>query len=456
LSKKYRVLDLFAGIGGLSLGFELASLDRSDSIFEIICAVEIDPHACDTLRKNLEKQGKNPDIVIQADLTEPETHDLIIKKCEGQIDIIIGGPPCQSFSHIGARSAAPSVRKKFLNDDRDELYLEYMALVHELKPSFLVMENVTGIITKKDDQGKPYIKRVVESIQEAGYNTYFPETDTDYIVLNAADFGVPQHRERVFIIANRYGVDNILPRQTNSNRGQVFGTSPWVSIFDAIGDLPNVYPHITMWGIPKENQANIKQKNLLRNRGSESMAYHWEMFWEHFHRLDDNGQEFLRHIMPKTLNPVLTAHVARGQQQTDIELFTKMKPGTSSKHLLISDDPADKQLLSLIKYDMNSFLDKYRKHEWNSVCTTIFAHMQKDGNRFIHPDGEQARTFTVREAARIQSFPDDFEFTAPGNVRYKYIGNAVPPLLAKAIAISIARALNRWTNQKSKTLKITA
>ncbi|MGB9804730.1 DNA cytosine methyltransferase, partial [Desulfofundulus sp.] len=95
----------------------------------------------------------------------------------------------------------------------------------------------------------------------------------------------------------------------------------------------------------------------------------------------------------------------------------------------------------LIKYDMSSFEDKYRKHSWDRPCTTVFAHLEKDGNRFIHPDSNQARTFTVREVARIQSFPDDFVFTAPGNVRYRYVGNAVPPLMAKAIGEAIYQVL---------------
>lgn len=150
LSACYRLLDLFAGIGGLSYGFELVRTTDGNPAFETICAVENDHYACDTLRENFMRRNRNPDIVLQADLTDPLTHRKIIERCHGRVDVILGGPPCQSFSSIGARSASWNVRKKWLNDGRDWLFLEYVKLVKTLKPAFLVFENVQGILTKKD------------------------------------------------------------------------------------------------------------------------------------------------------------------------------------------------------------------------------------------------------------------------------------------------------------------
>ncbi len=415
MNKVYRVLDLFSGIGGLSYGFELVP-ERSRSAFETVCAVDIDRYACETLRKNLEYRGKNPDIVLQADLTDPETHDLITKKCDSRVDIIIGGPPCQSYSSIGTRSASPELRNKFINDPRDQLYLEYIRLVEELKPLFIVFENVTGVITKKNNSGERYIDLIVKSIKSCGYNTVFKDDCTsNYKIFNAADYGVPQIRERVFIIANKLNIPNPLPDKTHSKDAFLEGTLPYVTLHDAIGDLPFIQAPFTMWDISKKEQAVVKLKNEKRYRGEDETIYHSDRFKKHYEKLDKQGKDFLDFIKPKNGEVRLTGHIARGQQHSDIELFEKMPEGLTSKVIFLNDEYKD--LRQLIKYDMNSFKDKYRKHCWNMPCKTIFAHIQKDGNRFIHPDSKQARTFTVRETARIQSFPDNFIFSAPGSPR---------------------------------------
>lgn len=441
LTARYRIVDLFAGIGGLSYGFELVKSSDGGPAFELVCAVEKDHYACETLRENLRRRGRNPDVVLEADLTDPETHRKIVDRCRGQVDVILGGPPCQSFSSIGARSAAWRVRERWLNDDRDRLYLEYVKLVKELKPAFLVFENVQGILTKKDPEGNRYIDLVVRAINECGYTTCFSNHSHNYIMLNTADFGVPQTRVRVFVIANRFGINNPYPRQTHSLNGEIPGTLPYVTLYDAIGDLPAVQAHITMAGLPEEKKHEISRLNRQRYRGEDNVPYHWERFWAHREKLDIQGKLFLDFIKPASHDARLIGHVARGQQQSDIELFRLMPPGYTSKDIFFSSDPELQKLKLLIKYNMNSFEDKYRKHSWDRPCTTVLAHLEKDGNRFIHPDSNQARTFTVREVARIQSFPDDFVFTAPGNVRYRYIGNAVPPLMAKAIGEAIYQAL---------------
>lgn len=435
----FRVLDLFAGIGGLSFGLELVKAPSGSSAFELACAVEIDPDACNTLKANLKKGGKDPSIVLQADLTNSETHDTILELCNGSVDVLVGGPPCQSFSSIGSRSAAPPVRRKFENDDRDRLYLEYIALVRELKPTFIVFENVMGILTKKDPTRRRYVDLVVEAIGDCGYTLGFEGMSEKHLVLDSADFGVPQFRKRVIVIANRLGLPNPTPIRTHSKDGKENGTLPYVTLRDAIGDLPPLEAPMTFCDIPEAERATVKARNANCSRGEEAASFDWLNFDNHYQSLGRSGRLFLDYIRPRTEH-YLTAHVARGQQKSDLELFQMMPPGSTSKDLLASSDPEMQRLRSLIKYDMDSFRDKYRKHEWDKPCTTIFAHLQRDGNRFIHPD--QPRSFTVREAARIQSFPDDFVFTATGNLRFRYIGNAVPPLLSRAIGEAIYKVLH--------------
>lgn len=440
MQRPYRILDLFAGIGGLSYGFEMVQ-PNGNKAFELVCAVEIDTYACDTFRINLEKRGLDPSVVLQADLTDPLTHRLIMEKCRDGVDIIVGGPPCQSFSHIGPRCAKANIRQKWENDPRDLLYLEYINLVKDLNPSFLVFENVKGILTKKDEEGQRYINRIVQSMYDCGYSTKIDGEENDYIIINAADYGVPQTRERVFILANNRGCTVKPPIRAHSQQGQIEDTLPWVTLWEAIGDLPPVQADITPWGLTERQKKRLAATNHERYRGEEEAPYHWDRFYQHYENLTLAGQRFLDFISPDFKDTKLTAHVARGQQSSDIQFFERLPEGMSTRELFRSNDPKLLSLRKYVKYDMNSFKDKYRKQSWSEPCTTIFAHMQKDGNRFIHPDSSQARTLTVREAARIQCFPDNFVFTAPGNVRYHYIGNAVPPLMAKAVATSVYNAL---------------
>ena len=437
MERPYRILDLFAGIGGLSYGFEMVQ-PNGKRVFELVCAVEIDAYACDTFRVNLKNRGLDPSVVLQADLTDPLTHRLIMEKCRNGIDIIVGGPPCQSFSYIGARCAKTNVRQKWENDPRDLLYMEYINLVKDLNPNFLVFENVKGILTKKDEEGQRYINRIVQSMHDCGYSTKIGGEDNDYIVINAADYGVPQTRERVFILANNCGYTVKPPVRTHSQQGQIEDTLPWVTLWEAIGDLPPLQAHITPWGLTEIQKEGLEATNQKRYRGKEEIPYHKDRFFQHYNNVTLAGQRFLDFI---SSGSKLTAHVARSQQSSDIEFFERLPEGMSTRELFRSNDPKLIELRKYVKYDMNSFKDKYRKQSWSEPCTTIFAHMQKDGNRFIHPDSSQARTLTVREAARIQCFPDSFLFTAPGNVRYRYIGNAVPPLMAKAVATSVYNSL---------------
>jgi DNA (cytosine-5)-methyltransferase 1 len=455
--RKYRVVDLFAGAGGFSLGFKRFNVDGIHP-FDIIAAVEIDKNAVSTLISAMMREGlSREDVsnrVIDGDITESATKQRLYDLCRGRADVIIGGPPCQSFSTIGPRSGDREKRERFLNDDRDNLYEHYLEIVRVLRPKFFVFENVLGITTKKNGQGT-FIDLIAERFEKLGYMLGNENVGVmrKYLILDAADYGVPQHRERVFIIGNRCGVKNPYPQRTHCppELADDMGLLPYVTLKDAIGDLPRVIPKLTLTqpekgkpirDIPPEKRLQIEKRNRRRNNGTDPTEFHWDRFNQSFEEGNESRKLFLTYVKPGKADVMLTGHIARGQQESDIILFRGMRQGMSSKQLFVSDDPRVRELASLIKYSMGSFEDKYKKLSWKKPCGTLFAHLQKDGNRFIHPDSSQARTLTVREAARIQSFPDDYIFEATGNVRYKYIGNAVSPILADSIARAICQALS--------------
>jgi len=418
-----KILDLFAGVSGLSLGLELFRDSKGKQVFEVYKSVEIDKYACETLRK-LHGEDK----VIEGDLTSKEIHKKVIGSCKGKVSIIVGGIPCQSFSLIGARSGDEKRKEKFKQDARDNLYQEYFSIVKELEPNIIVIENVKGILSKKDKSGKKIIDTLISDFESIGYIFDYEGHDEKYRLVNSADFGVPQKRERVIIIGiNKRWKNVIIPwiERTHKDPSENFKElKNHVNLFDAIGNLPPIQSKITSTGLSKEEAKYINKRNTRINSGSEEVILKDTDIKEHLSKISDSGKEFQEFILSE--NKKIINHLARNHQLSDINLFKEMKQGeTAGDFLIRSPQKAHK----LIKYKMHSFKDKYRKQSYKMPCTTVFAHLQKDGNRFIHPT--QARTISVREAARIQSFPDWFEFSGPLSQQYKQIGNAVPPLLSK-------------------------
>ncbi|RLJ08501.1 MAG: hypothetical protein DRP13_02325 [Candidatus Aenigmatarchaeota archaeon] len=431
------VVDLFAGSGGLSLGFELAKDKKGKNAFRLLKAVEIDPWACRTLRRNF-----SDEVVIEGDIRNEDTKTALEKTCKGKTDIIVAGPPCQSFSLIGPRSGNSHNKKNKYK--HDGLYREFIDVVERLLPKLVVFENVKGILSKRNGN-ETVINIIISELRKLGYNFKSENKDvrTEYLILNAADYGVPQTRERVFLIGNNMDIANPFPRRTHFNplaethHVQKSELLPYVTLFDAIGDLPKVKPKKTMTHVPTKRKKEIETYNRRVYSGKEITEYKWKWAENHLRKTGRSGREFFGFVRPSPDIP-LTHHVCRQQMETDIKLFQGMKQGMTAKDIIESRDPETRKLAKYIRYDMNSFRDKYRKQHWRRPCSTIFAHMQKDGNRFIHPDSKQGRTFTPREAARVQSFPDDFYFEGPMTKKFQQIGNAVPPLLAKKIAESIS------------------
>lgn len=410
--KKVKVLDLFAGAGGFGLGFQMASKN-----VKLICSLEADSWAVETLKaNNVDKQK-----IIQGDIRKFDTPAKILSACPQKPDIIIGGPPCQGFSFAGPI--------KDPNDPRNSLFQNFAQWVDVLQPKFFVMENVRGLLTRKNDKGEKVIGIIVRTFEELGYTVTIWE-------LNAANYGVPQSRERVFIVGNKLGltvspppITHFLPSQKKQLNGEVKKLKKAITVQNAIGDLPK----------------------LKAGEGAEEVLFTGKPRSD-YQKIMNSGED-------KLFNHVTMVHTKRM-----VERYEQIIQGVNLQH--IPDDLRVRRRngngeLSESKYNQN-----YRHLKPNAVSYTIPASFYSS---FVHP--KQPRNITSREAARLQSFPDSYIFKgkrtqisssllkqlgkhSENNLsQYNQIGNAVPPLLAMAIAKNLLNALNRNNKKKSQAKK---
>jgi DNA (cytosine-5)-methyltransferase 1 len=463
-----RVLDLFAGCGGFSLGFAAAG-------FDIVGALEIDPLAAKSHALNFCKEANARQSEIHArprDITRLEPEDIVrelsLGSVSGAVDVLIGGPPCQAFARVGRAklreiSSHPSA---FLKDSRSNLYLRFLKYVERLQPLALVMENVPDALNYG---GHNIAEETCEVLEEMGYAPR-------YTLLNSVFYGVPQMRERMFLVAyaKELGSDVhwprpthwiVLPRGYEGSRnvalktvgGALFGDSyyvpppqptterrPAVTARQALEDLPPIRLHLNgqlkrgarrfdSW-LPYSNGASIgeyghlmrtwpgfQSPKGLRDHVIRSLPRDYAIF-RRMHPGDQYPQAF-RHAMD-LLNERLEEKVANG---------SAILPGSNSYRELRSQ--------VVPPYDASKFPNKWRKMEADLPARTLMAHLGKDSYSHIHYDSSQARTISVREAARLQSFPDGFEFAGTMNPAFRQVGNAVPPLMAKAIAVEVLKDL---------------
>lgn len=355
---KYKIVDLFAGVGGLSYGFNILNE------FEIIMANEIEPDISKAYSLNHPKVHMiNCDI---NDLTESE-----IKKAIGNniIDVVVGGPPCQSYSTLGKRQM----------DARANLFMQYKRVLKIIKPKAFVFENVTGILSM--DSGRLF-KNIQKEFRELGY-------ELKYKVLNAVDYGVPQQRERVILVGFLNKNDYEYPYATHGE-----GLKPYVSLKEAIGDLP-----------------------ILKSGETKN---------EYFSDIDNDFLNFVR----KGGKTILTEHSAPKNGEHLIKIMQTLKDGQGKNDL-----PEDIRPKS-------GYGNTYAKLWWNKPSTTITRNFAcPSSSRCIHP--RDSRAMSIREGARLQSFPDDYKFYGASGTKRLEIGNAVPPLLSMAIAKKMLEALER-------------
>ena len=394
--KKFNFIDLFAGCGGLSEGFYKEG-------FNALLHLEIDPTACKTLRTRMKHYRYSKEEIEKAVLCDDITRDGIVEEIESRltdkVDIIIGGPPCQAFSTQGRAQDPNSMR----NDPRNFLFENYLQILNHFKPKFFIFENVRGMLT-----AKPTGIKIFDIIISEMSKTYKVCNNKKTILLNAADYGVPQIRERVILIGVRKDLkiepEEIYSRikKTNSEN-PADGLPPYVTVRDAISDLPRIQAGE---GADKWTFAEYKNMN-----------------------------DYISKIRNKKFSFIYN-HKARIHNEADRERYRIL-----SKHGNWQLKDLQKVRPDLINHDPKHFGNRYTVQSWDKPAKTICAHLYKDGNLFIHPDSKQARTFTVREAARVQSFPDDFFFEGSRTEQFKQVGNAVPPLMAKSFAHALKQVL---------------
>jgi DNA (cytosine-5)-methyltransferase 1 len=457
-----RVLELASGSGGFALGLRSAG-------FELSAHVEIDEVAAETYRVNF-----RPDVdaaspwSVARDMTTVSAADVVqdiglrVPVAEA-FDVLVAGLPCQAFARIG-RSKLREVTgddDAFRNDERAGLYRRFLAYVDETMPLAVIIENVPDIL---NFGGHNVPEEICGTLKSMGYTAA-------YTILNAAHYGVPQIRERLFLVAyaDELEIEPRFPsptRHLDLPRGyegsrkvalkHVPEDSAWfrplkepfrelpsaVSARDAIGDLPTIREH--------ETTPDIIRHRLLSDRLSyflpEAMTpYQVQMrTWLGFETSGETSGHLVRlnrrdyatfRSMPHAADYPIALGVAE-------ERFAK----AVSKARLAGGEPSPDTVAELRKaivppYDPGKFPNKWWKLHPDRPSRTLTAHMGKDTYSHIHYDSDQARTISVREAARLQSFPDGFEFAGAMNAAFRQIGNAVPPLLALAVAREIKAQL---------------
>lgn len=436
-----KVIDLFSGCGGLTLGFHRAG-------FEIVAGVELMPEACQTISYNLDFRYGREQTHICGDITEIDA-SVFKDKFGEEGCIVIGGPPCQAYSMAGrAKLRSLGNHRINTNDARGYLYQDYLRFVYDLDAKAVIMENVPES-TSFGNMNIPEI--VCKSLEEHGYDAY-------WTVLNAADFGVPQRRERVFVLAIKKNenlkielpipthkcVDDYqtpyqkrfesfqqfeyfrMPRETTEE------CSSWVTIKEAFSDLPVLFP-----------TANSKFRSVKLN---EELDYCCD---------PENDYQYEMRNWPEMESYGCSANAFRNNKR-DFPIFERMNQGDNyidasriadelfeKEATIFGYGPNSEEYKKLYSkmvpmYDREKFDNKWKRLEDDKPSHTLVAHLSKDTYSYIHPT--EPRGISVREAARLQSFPDDFFFDCSMGDAFKQIGNAVPPLLAYGVAKSVLKA----------------
>lgn len=376
-------IDLFCGCGGFSLGLKRAG-------FEALAAIDCEPSAMSIYRTNF----KEVPHVLEEDITQfsPQKLEELIGTKE--VGLIVGGPPCQGFSTArqvdGANHGA-----RLKEDSRRLLYKRFLDYIAHFKPKVFVMENVLGI---RSADGGIYFSKVQAEARALGYKVHAQLEE-------CVKLGVPQKRRRQLFIGTRDDLPGYFRPQLNPPKRALVGTTLW----DAIGDLPALKA-----GCGDEESQYVQSR---RDKCYNSKEAH----------------NYITNVLEVSRADSLTAHRARPHNDRDLRDFKKLKTGESSAEAMRRGVEFE------FPYDKSSFKDRFTRQPKNGPCSTIVAHLSKDGLMFIHPT--QNRSLTPREAARIQSFPDWFQMPVPRTHQFKAIGNAVPPLVSEAIGDSVKKFL---------------
>lgn len=388
-------VDLFSGAGGLSAGFTKAG-------FRCLMTLDSDPVALKTYRVN--HPELSDDRILCEDIRSLELRDVRRLVGRRKLDVLIGAPPCQGFSLAGFRSRLLRSGYRTVSDSRNFLYEFMVAIALHLKPRLFLMENVPGMSSAKRSD-LSFIQSAARMLEdEGGYRTATWK-------LNAAAFGVPQDRVRFFLVASRCKLMPVRPPEEYQDHQRGFDVDALepVTLDEAIFDLPLRGPDEGT-GVSRRGEDDVE--GAVRTR----------RYLSKFSILSDA--------------PLLYNHSVRYHNERDLELYDLLEPGEDSVHALERHGRHD-----LMRYRADVFDDKYGKLRGDRPCRTIVAHLAKDGNGYIHP--RQTRSISIREGARVQSFPDDFVFCGTPSDQWRQLGNAVPPVLSGAIARSLKQVLDR-------------
>lgn len=394
------LISLFSGAGGMDLGFINAG-------FDILWANDFDEDSVKTYKNNI---GEH---ITLGDITKINSED--ISDIDGEVDVVIGGFPCQSFSVANT--------KRNIDDSRNFLYLELLRVIKDKNPKFFVAENVKGLLSM---EGGAIMDMILNDFRSLGYNV-------DYKVLNSANFGVPQFRERVIIMGNRVGKENVFPTPTHSN----LELEPYVTTKDAIGFLSDVE-----LGNGKIEEV-IEVNNRLIHNHIASTNVKDSFFGRKFHVEQSEICDYLKEWKKKTKWSISNIDKYFGYKHTAGHWFRsdnksgsipKPKDWWKLKDILGFDDKYDKEVTTFIEKPI-LYEQSLRITNWNEPSDTITATSPE-----IHVNRE--RRLSARECAILQTFPDDFVFKGSLSSIYRQIGNAVPVLLAEKIAIEIKKSLD--------------
>ena len=359
--KRIRVVDLFSGVGGLSYGF------YKNPMFEIVFANEIDPDMAKAYKLN------HPDVEVLNQDIQLITKDYLNEQNITNIDLVVGGPPCQSYSTVGKR----------IMDDRANLFYQYYRMLKILDPKMFIYENVSGLLSMNKGELFPEIKELFSSL---GYKV-------KHKILNSADYGVPQERQRVIIVGSKVDNDFNYPEIRFSRNGE-FGLEKYLTVEQALSDLPELVS------------------------GQEIDSYS--------SRPKNDYQKLMRKNSKKTLKH----HSSPKNNDNLIKLMQALPDGGTKKDLPEELRPK------------SGYGNTYAKLWWKRPATTITRNFgTPSSSRCIHPT--QSRALSTREGARLQSFPDDFQFYGSRSKMNLQIGNAVPPLLSVYLAESVLKTLTK-------------
>lgn len=409
-------LDLFAGAGGLTEGFVRAG-------FNMLAHIEKEKPASLTLKtriayhylkkinqleiyyKYLQQKISREELysfipkdllnsVINEEINDQTIEnifseiDKIIKN--KKIDIIIGGPPCQAYSLVGRAVVGNKIKK----DHRNYLYKQYLKFLKKYSPNYFVFENVRGMLSARDEESNSIFKNILAEMNELEYNV-------EYKLLDAKDFGVPQSRKRVIILGWKKNIKFLFPNFNKIENN--------ITLNELFRDLPKLNAG--------EKLDFISIKNKINNSSLKKL-----------HILDENSD-------------IVTQNICRPNKKEDLEIY-KIVLAEKKKGKCLKYTDLPKELI--FHKNLYSFLDRFKALDGEGISHTMLAHISKDGHYYIHPDIFQNRSITVREAARIQTFPDDYFFEDSRTAAFVQIGNAVPPLMAEIIAQKIKNLLDNY------------